>query len=221
MKPGATTLPVASMRACRVRRAARRSGGSTRIRSPSTTTVPGRRGAPVPSTIVPPRDEELDAVGHERSFTVMRAVCTKRPYLTHRRSGLSWDLPRGRVGHLSLEAPQMSDVGCRGPRTDSADNAGSPNGRRGDRADLFKRRSPPSRLGAVPFGARDGPLGMARCRASETRSSPPPGPRPGRVGVSEITRRTSRRRRACLQRDAAELSLGVGRPSSQPRFGAA
>ena len=53
MNPGATTLPAASI--VRAVWGADSSVASRRIRSPLTATVPCRPGAPVPSTIVPPR----------------------------------------------------------------------------------------------------------------------------------------------------------------------
>ena len=64
MKPGATTRPVASMRRPDVGRRFGSSAARIRSRSPSTTTLPGRPGAPVPSTIVPPRMTEVRAVAH-------------------------------------------------------------------------------------------------------------------------------------------------------------
>ena len=53
MKPGATTRSVASI-VVPAFGGGSSPGPSTRIRSPSTTTVPGTRRPPVPSTIVPP-----------------------------------------------------------------------------------------------------------------------------------------------------------------------
>ena len=57
-------------------RAAAAPAGSSRIRSPSTTSGARAARAPVPSTIVPPRDQELDAVAHrtERHGPVERGA---------------------------------------------------------------------------------------------------------------------------------------------------
>ncbi len=184
MNPGATTCPVAS-----IERAATTSTSSpgSASRSPVTATRPGRPGAPVPSTSVPPA---MQQIGRERHATAMPGGPSRRRPRTQAARTISLC---GRKASRDMTSVGIVGVDARAAARPAAGRrrSGPPPCRaRGSRSRPAARA--PGRPRTCPAAASRG-VPAASCRRPARRARP----------RARAARSGCRRPRACWRRSRA------------------